>query len=153
MDAYSQSIDEDMISVYYTIVVNLIICIFCVLFFSFFRRYAPENLKNRLYSPKVDIVPHKTPPRLRAESLFGWVYDIYRFFFSKLNIYFKRCVNDHSTVLSIDDEVIIEKGGYDVMSIIRFYRLCFKILLCTSAYCWVVLLPINGFVLLLFFPE
>eukprot|EP01036_Dinobryon_divergens_P025868 gene25868-34457_t len=98
VDAYSQSIDEDMISVYYTIVVNLIICILCVLFFSFFRRYAPEDLKNRLYSPKIDIVPHKTPPRLRTDSLFGWVYDIY----------------------SIDDEVIIEKGGYDVMSIIRF---------------------------------
>ena len=83
VDAYSQSIDEDMISVYYTIVVNLIICILCVLFFSFFRRYAPENLKNRLYSPKVDIVPQKTPPRLQSDSLFGWVYDVYRF----LNIY------------------------------------------------------------------
>jgi hypothetical protein len=58
-----------------------------VLFFSFFRRYAPEDLKNRLYSPKIDIVPHKTPPRLRTDSLFGWVYDIYRLFSIKNVIY------------------------------------------------------------------
>ena len=70
------------------------------------------------------------------------------------NIYYSnndriKSFNGYLNVTSIDDEVIIEKGGYDVMSFIRFYRLCFKILLCTSAYCWVVLLPINGFVFIL----
>jgi len=88
VDAYSQSIDEDMISVYYTIIVNLLICVICVLAFSLTRKYSSPTFRNNLYSPKADIVPEKTPIRLQADSLFGWIHETWRYvsLHSPLNI-------------------------------------------------------------------
>jgi hypothetical protein len=117
VDAYSQSINEDMISVFYTVIVNLCILVLCVLFFSIYRMY-----NNQLYAPKSDMFPDRTPPKIPNNSLFGWAYDIF----------------------VIDDQLIIDKGGYDILFLIRFYRLGFKILMWTSVYCLFVLVPING---------
>ncbi len=53
-------------------------------------------------------------------------------------------------IWSISDELIIEKGGYDVLFLIRFYRLGFKVLMWSSIYCWLVLVPVNGYSIFLF---
>ena len=116
-DAYDQSINEDMMTVYYTVAVNVIVLVFCVMFFSIYRRY-----DDKIYAPKADLMPERTPPKIPNNTTFGWIYDVY----------------------SIDDNVLIDKGGYDVLFFIRFYRISFKIFLCFAIYAWGVLLPING---------
>jgi len=116
-DAYDQSINEDMVTVYYTVAVNVVICASCVLFFSVYRMY-----DDKIFCPKAALVPEKTPPKLDNSSLFGWITELF----------------------NIDDKVVIDKGGYDVLFFIRFYRLSFKILLCFSIYALGILLPING---------
>ena len=81
----------------------------------------------KIFCPKVDLVPEKTPPKLGTSTLFGWISELY----------------------NISDQVIIDKGGYDVLFFIRFYRLSLKILVCFSVYALGVLLPINGYVFVL----
>ena len=115
--AYDQSIDEDMETVYYTIAVNVFICTCFVLFYSFYRQH-----NNKIYTPKADLQPLRTPPLLSTDTLFGWMYELYL----------------------IDDEVIIDKAGFDSVFLIRFYRLAFKIFFFFGFYAFGVLLPING---------
>lgn len=117
VDAYSQSINEDMISVFYTVLANSIICVICILFFSVYRMY-----DDRLFSPKSDMFPDRTPRKLSNSTPFGWVCDLY----------------------NINDEVIIENSGYDVLFLIRLYRLGFKIMAWSSLFCCFVLMPINA---------
>lgn len=116
-DAYDQSINEDMTTVYYTIAVNVIVLAGCVLFFSFYRMY-----DDKIFSPKSALMPDRTPPRIPNDTAFGWIYHLW----------------------SIDDNILIDKGGYDVLFFIRFYRLSFKIFVSFTVYAWAVLLPING---------
>ena len=116
-DAYDQSINEDMTTVYYTVAVNVIVLVGCVLFFSTYRMY-----DDRIFSPKSALMPDRTPPKIPNATMFGWVWDLY----------------------AIDDDILIEKGGYDILFFIRFYRLSFKIFLCFAVYAWGILLPING---------
>lgn len=117
VDAYSQSMNEDLISVFYTVVVNLSVLLLCVAFYAVYRMY-----NDKLFAPKSDNFPDRTPPKIPNDTLFGWVGGIWR----------------------LDDELIIEKGGYDILFLLRFYRLALKILLWSAIYCWAVLVPING---------
>ena len=116
-DAYDQSINEDMSTVGYTIAVNLIVLAMCILFYSIYRMY-----DDKIYAPKADMMPDRTPPKIPNTTMFGWMFDLY----------------------AIDDNVLIDKGGYDALFFIRFYRLSFKIFFCFAFYAWIVLLPING---------
>lgn len=116
-DAYDQSINEDMVTIYYTIAVNLIIFAACILFFSSYRRY-----NDKIYAPKADFMPTRTPPKMSSDTWFGWIKELY----------------------NIDDDVIICKGGYDILFFIRFYRIAFKIFIFFSIYAWGILLPINS---------
>lgn len=115
-NAFDQSMDEDMSSIGYTILFNVIIWAVCVGFFSFYRRYDPK-----LYTPKVDMFPDKTLPRIPHDTYFGWIVDLY----------------------NITDDQIIEKAGYDQLFLIRFYRLAFKIFSTFAIYAWGVVLPVN----------
>eukprot|EP01038_Epipyxis_sp_PR26KG_P009590 gene9590-12916_t len=117
VDAYSQSTNEDVVSVAYTFLVNFAIFSICIAIFSAVRRN-DENF----YRPKVNVLPNKTPPSLTTKSWLGWINEL----------------------AHINDQIIIDKGGYDVLFLIRFYRLSFRILLYSSIYAWVVLLPLNG---------
>jgi hypothetical protein len=115
--AFDQSSDENMITVYYTIAVNLVCFAFFVIFFSVYRKH---NLA--IFTPKAGIMPDRTPALLENESFFGWMKQLY----------------------AIDDDVLRTKGGYDILFFIRFYRLAFKIFAFFAIYAWGVLLPING---------
>jgi hypothetical protein len=115
--AYDQSMNEDMRTIGYTLAVNVVILAICLVFFSFYRQ-----TDTIMFSPKSDMMPEKTPPRLSKTSYLGWVKELY----------------------DIDDEVIIQKAGYDVLFFIRFYRLAFKIFFWFGLYAWGVLLPVNA---------
>jgi len=119
-NAFDQSIDEDLSTVAYTVAVSLFIFVSFNLSFSIIRMHYL-----RVYAPKIDIMPKNTPPLLSNDTFFGWIHEL----------------------LLIPDEVIIDKAGYDVMFLIRFYRLAFKIFFCFSSYAWIVLLPINWYTL------
>jgi hypothetical protein len=117
VDAYSQSTDENMIDVLYTVVINASVFLVAVSFYVIYRR------KNTtIYCPKVAINPERNIPKLSTDSYFGWVQELWGY----------------------DDLFLVEKGSFDILFFIRFYRLCFKILACSSIYCWIVLIPING---------
>ena len=121
VDAYSQSADANLNSICWTILVNVAIAILFVLSFSLYRKYGKHG--RTLYNPKQVLMPEKTPDLLPFDTLFGWVGELW----------------------SIDDKTIVESGGTDVLFNIRFYRLGFIILAFSSIYCWLVILPVNGF--------
>ena len=106
-----------MTTVYYTIAVNVIVLTCCLLFFSIYRLY-----DDKIFAPKADLMPDRTPPKIPNKTMFGWIFDLH----------------------AIDDNVLIDKGGYDILFFIRFYRLSFKIFFCFAIYAWGILLPING---------
>ena len=54
-DAYDQSIDEDMLTVYYTIAVNLIILGFCLIFFSIYR-YTYYHYNNTINNNTINTI-------------------------------------------------------------------------------------------------
>lgn len=116
VNAYDQSMDEDLSVVGYTIAVNIIILFLFLLFFSIYRMYSPST-----FTPKVDMMPQRTPPRIPNDTLFGWIKDLY----------------------NIDDDVVIDKAGYDVLFLLRFYRLSLRVFMCQALFSWIVLLPIN----------
>lgn len=116
-NAYSQSTDEDMIDVAYTIIANLALFVIFGSIFTIVRQYNPD-----MYTPKKFVAPDRTPPRLPNDTWFGWIRDI----------------------CNLDDDLLIKKGGYDQYFFIRFYRLCLKILLLCCIYCLTVLIPVNG---------
>jgi hypothetical protein len=115
-NAFDQSMDEDLSTVGYTILFNIIIFSSCVLFFSIYRRYDPK-----MHTPKVDMFPEDTLPRIPNDTYFGWIRDLY----------------------NITEEQIIEKAGYDQLFLIRFYKLSFKIFLTFAIYAWGIILPVN----------
>ena len=119
VDAYSQSTDEDMTEVFYTVVIDLSIFSLAIAFFVNYRR-----TNKTIYCPKLALYPEKDIPALSTDSWFGWLQELY----------------------SYDDMFLVEKGSFDILFFVRFYRLCFKILICSSIYCWAVLIPINGLV-------
>ena len=115
--AYDQSIDEDMVTIGYTVVFNVVILIICLMFFSTYRMY-----DTKIFAPKCDLMPERTPPKLSSKTLFGWIRELYL----------------------IDDDVIIEKAGYDIMFFLRFYRLSYKIFASFLLFAWGILLPVNA---------
>lgn len=100
----------------YTLLFNVIIFVACILFFSLYRKF-----NDKVFSPKVEMFPNKTLPRMPNDTMFGWIYDLYQ----------------------ITEEQFREKAGYDCLMLIRFYRLSFKILACFALYAWGVLLYVN----------
>ncbi len=117
VNAYDQNTDEDMMTVVYTIILNLLVFGICILIFSFTRRSKPS-----IYCPKQFLKAEKTPKMLENKTSFGWILELYH----------------------IDDQTIVRNAGYDVLLFIRFYRLSFKIFFYFALYAWGVLLPING---------
>jgi Late exocytosis, associated with Golgi transport len=115
--AYDQSMDENMVTIGYTVAINTIILFFCVIAFSFYRMY-----DDHIFAPKVAMMPDRTPARLSNSTLFAWIKELW----------------------DIDDDVIIAKSGYDILFFIRFYRLAFKIFAWFGIYAWGVLLPVNA---------
>lgn len=115
--AYDQSINENMVTIGYTVAVNAIILFLCIGFFTFYRLY-----DDSIFTPKSSMMPEKCPPRLSKSSWFGWIKELWE----------------------IDDDVVIAKGGYDILFFIRFYRLAFKIFAWFGIYAWGVLLPVNA---------
>jgi hypothetical protein len=115
--AYSQSTDEDMTDVGYTIIVNLALFLIFVGAFAIERQYYPD-----MYYSKIFVAPDRCAPRLSTETWFGWINDMHK----------------------LDDELLLKKGGFDQLFLIRFYRLCLKILTYSCIYCIAVLIPING---------
>lgn len=115
--AYDQSIDENMVTIGYTVVVNLIILVICLSFFSIYRMHDQD-----IFAPLCEMKPERTPPRLSNTSLFGWIKELW----------------------DIDDDAIIKKAGYDILFFIRFYRLGFKIFFWFGIYALGVILPINA---------
>jgi Late exocytosis, associated with Golgi transport len=117
VSAYDQSIDENMLTVGYTVAVNIIILVFCLLFFSAYRMY-----HTRIFAPKADLMPERTPPKLSNTTLFGWIREL----------------------IEIGDDVVIEKAGYDILFFLRFYRLAFRIFSVFLMYAAGILLPVNA---------
>ena len=115
--AYDQSIDEDMVTIGYTLLVNIIILFSCALFFSFYRMYDTQ-----IFAPKCTLMPERCPPKLSNTTLFGWV----------------------SELFYTDDDTVIAKGGYDILFFLRFYRLAYKIFSVFAIYAWGILLPVNA---------
>ena len=115
--AYDQSIDEDMVTIGYTLLVNIIILFSCGLFFSVYRMYDTQ-----IFAPKCALMPERCPPKLSNTTLFGWV----------------------SELFYTDDEMVIAKGGYDILFFLRFYRLAYKIFSVFAIYAWGILLPVNA---------
>ena len=115
--AFDQSEDENLSTVGYTVAFNIVVFIACVLFYASYRR-----VDDRIYAPKCDMMPDRTPPKLSNKTYFSWVSELY----------------------NISDEFVIEKAGYDVLFLIRFYRLAFKIFAWFSIYGLLVILPINA---------
>ena len=115
--SFNQSMNEDMAEVGYTMLINLTFALFFWALFSYQRMY-----NDKLYAPKVDIEPESCPPKLSNRNMFSWMYELW----------------------SISDETILQKGGFDTLSFIRFYRVCVRIFVTYSVYAFVVLLPVNG---------
>jgi hypothetical protein len=51
---------------------------------------------DKVYAPKCDMFPGRTPKKLDNSSLFGWISELY----------------------NIDDNIIIDKGGYDILFLV-----------------------------------
>ncbi len=118
VDAFSQTSNEDLIDVAYTILVNICLFVLCIVVCAILRQKQPE-----MFIPKRYVAPDKAPAQnISNSTLFGWLVDIYQ----------------------LTDEILIEKGGYDAYILIRFYKLCFKILFLSSFYCLLILLPLDG---------
>lgn len=125
-NAFDQSMDEGMSTVAYTILFNVVIFLFFIVFFSIYRRYDPKA-----FTPKVDMFP-KSLPRIPNDSYFGWIRDLY----------------------NITEEQILSTGNgcYDQLFLLRFYKFSFKVFLYFSIYAWLVILPVNRYVVFVLFP-
>jgi hypothetical protein len=117
VSAYSQSSNEDLTSVGWSVLINTIVGSTFLVWFIIYRRH---NLT--IYCPKIPLYPGKTPAPLKTDTYFGWIFEL----------------------MEMDDQVLIDKGSFDILFFVRFYRLCFKILAFTALYCWAVLIPVNG---------
>jgi hypothetical protein len=116
--SFNQSINEDMAEVGYTFTVNIIFAIIFLLIFSYQRLYDKV-----LYAPKSVEYPEKCPPLLSNENMFSWMSELW----------------------NITDDKILEKGGFDTLSFIRFYRLNTRIFATFAIFAFLVLLPVNAF--------
>jgi hypothetical protein len=116
-ESFNQSMNEDMGQVGYTVLVNLIIAVLFLVFFSYGRMS-----NDKLYAPKVDIAPRSCPQKLSNRNMFSWMYELW----------------------SISDDTILRTGGFDTLTFIRFYRINLRIFAAFAVYAFMVLLPVNG---------
>lgn len=114
--SFDQDEDEDMTTVLWTLLVTSICAILLFGYFSINRMY-----DEKIYAPLKDLHPDKSPPLLSNKDPFSWITEL----------------------ISIDDATILEKGGYDILAFIRFYRFNFRLFLSFAVYAWAVLLPVN----------
>jgi hypothetical protein len=118
VDAFSQSTDADLVDVAYTVIINVILMVLCLLIISIIRQYNPE-----MYIPKRYVAPDQTPSKpISNATWFGWIVEL----------------------VTLSDELLLDKGGYDAYFLIRFCRLCVKILSLASLFCLLILLPVDG---------
>lgn len=114
--SFDQSTSIDMATIYWTVLVNSISLFFFVWLYSYIRM-----TDDKLFASRVGLKPDSCPPRFSNDTLFGWMKELW----------------------NVTDATILEKGGFDILTFIRFYRLNCKIFLIFSVYAFSVLLPIN----------
>jgi hypothetical protein len=115
-DAFDQDSDITLAVLYIMLLYNVLFLALCLLLFGYVRMKNPD-----VYNPKSKRHPARVPPPLPNATLWDWIVPLIR----------------------ISDEVVIEKGGYDIYFFIRFYKLSFKICAIFSIYGFFVLIPIN----------
>ena len=115
--SFDQSANEDMSTVLYTLLVTFLCACLLFGFFAVNRMYRGE-----LYTPLASLHPERCPPKLSNSDPYSWVMGL----------------------AAIDDATILEKGGYDILAFIRFYRFNFRLFAVFAAYAWIVLLPVNA---------
>lgn len=116
-DAFNQSADEGLSVIGLSTAINACFLSLCIVIFSVGRVFYP-----RTFSPKYYMLPETTPVPLSNDTPFGWIIELGK----------------------VDEDVIIDKGGYDILFFIRFYKLSFKIFAFFSIYSFGVLLPLNA---------
>lgn len=115
--SFDQSSDEDMSTIGWTLVVSGLVGLLMLLSFAVHRMYDPER-----FTPLIKLLgKDKVAKPLSNNDLYSWIYEL----------------------VTIDDDTILQKGGYDTLSFIRFYRFNFRLFLAFAVYAWCVLLPVN----------
>lgn len=115
-DAYLQSADESLNVVLVSTAINFGILVICIIWFSVERYFRP-----RMYSPLWYLYPDKSATPMPSAPMFAWMVELF----------------------NIEEDLIVEKAGYDVLYFIRFYKLSFKIFASVAIYTLIVILPIN----------
>lgn len=71
-NAFAQNKNLDISTIFQTFFYNFLIFLCCLLFFSIYRQY-----NEYIFSPKVDLLPENTLPRMPNDSLFGWIRNLW----------------------------------------------------------------------------
>ena len=115
--SFDQSADEDMSTIMWTLLLSGSVGMIMLIYFAIHRMYDLDR-----FTPLVKLIgKDKTAKPLSNNDVYSWVYEL----------------------VTIDDDTILEKGGYDVLCFIRFYRFNFRLFLAFAVYAWCVLLPVN----------
>lgn len=115
--SFDQSADEDMSTIMWTLLVSGVVGLLMLSSFAIHRMYDPDR-----FTPLVKLLgKDKAAKPLSNDDLYSWVYEL----------------------VYINDDTILEKGGYDTLCFVRFYRFNFKLFLAFALYAWCVLLPVN----------
>lgn len=115
-DAFMQSSDESMDVIGFSVLLNFGVLVFCILWFSIERYFRPK-----VFSPLSNMFPKNSAKPLASSPIFIWMVELWK----------------------IEEDMIIEKGGYDILYFIRFYKLSMKIFGSFTLYAFVVILPVN----------
>ena len=115
-DAFMQSSDESMDVIGFSVLLNFGVLVFCIFWFSIERYFRPK-----VFSPLSNMFPHSSAEPLASSPIFLWMLELWK----------------------IEEDTIIEKGGYDILYFIRFYKLSMKIFGSFAFYAFVVILPVN----------
>ncbi len=115
--SYDQASNLDMATVFWTVGVNSFALL---LFLYIFSRIRMDD--DKIFAPRSDLKPDSCPKKLSNDTMYEWIVELW----------------------NISDDTILAKGGFDILTFIRFYRLNFKIFLIFSFYAFSVLIPING---------
>ena len=115
-DAFMQSSDESMDVIGFSVLLNFGVLVFCILWFSIERYFRPK-----VFSPLSNMFPENSAKPLVSSPIFFWMIELWK----------------------IEEDMIIDKGGYDILYFIRFYKLSMKIFGSFALYAFAVILPIN----------
>ena len=76
----------------------------------------------RRRKPNIYATKSVTPPALNSTSILGWMWSLF----------------------FLEEAEIVDKAGYDVLILTRFYKLCLKIFTSFSIFAFGLILPLNG---------